>query len=100
MDNLFDIGRSFNELLHNLVVISVLAIDLGIINLSTFLILKQLYIKLINFTRICSQHFGTILFSPNIKNGGEKLRVLSLHLIFIYFYRLVEIIFNAVSNYK
>lgn len=86
------------QLLHNLVVVAVLAVDFSVVHRSILFALKQVDIKLVDLPGVGPQHLVAILVNPNIENGGEEFGVSLLHLLLVRFGGLIQVVFDAVAD--
>lgn len=83
------IRGSLDQLLHDLIVVSILAVNFRCLDCRVFLTLEQLHVKLIDLARVCPQHFGTVLVHPHHEYCGEELRVLLFEVVLVCFGGLV-----------
>lgn len=77
----FNLSGSLKQLLYDLIIVSVLTINLGILN--HVFTLENVYIETVDFFRIGFENFISIFFCPAIENIGEEIGMNAFDFFFI-----------------
>ena len=86
MQILIALGCRLDQLLNNLIIVSILAINIRIILNRVIFHLKQRSIKNIYFFRVGSEHLMAVLVHPTVENTREEIRISSVYFLFVFFY--------------
>ena len=92
----FDLSGGFNQFFDDLIVVSVLAINLGIF---LYLVrLKDADVEAVDSAWIGFEYFVSVFIGPSIENGSEELGMSFTYFFFIDFDWLIQVVLDTVAN--